>query len=35
MSVCLSVCPLALLENRMAELHQFFVHVARSRDSVL
>ena len=34
MSVCLSVCPLAYLENHTAELHQFFVRVACGRVSI-
>jgi len=33
--LCLTVCPLAKLENRTAELHDIFVHVARGRGSVL
>ena len=33
--VCLSVCPLALHENHMAELHQIFMHLADGSGSVL
>jgi len=35
LSVCLSVCPLAYLENHTAELHEIFVHVACGRGSIL
>jgi len=32
LSVCLSVCPLACLRNRMAELHNFCLHVPSGHD---
>jgi len=35
MSVCLSVCPLASPENRVAELHQIFMHDIYGHGSVL
>jgi len=33
--ICLSICPLAYLENHAANLHRIFVHVACGRGSVL
>jgi len=35
MSVCLFVCPLAHLIERMSELHKMFLHVTCGRGSVL
>jgi len=35
MSVCLSVCPRAYLQNHTRDLYQIFVHVAYVRGSVL